>query len=107
MKRSEILMRDKELFNQDVEKYIANCESIKNRVNNINKNEIGESEDTLLTNSIYASNNRLGTKLENTIKKVMAERESLNAKIDQEIKIDLEQERQELLKLKEKEETEV
>ena len=71
MKRSEILMRDKELFNQDVEKYIANCESIKNRVNNINKNEIGESEDTLLTNSIYASNNRLGTKLENTIKKVM------------------------------------
>lgn len=107
MKRSEILMRDKELFNQDVEKYIANCESIKNRVNNINKNEIGESEDTLLTNSIYASNNRLGTKLENTIKKVMAERESLNAKIDQEIKIALEQERQELLKLKEKEETEV
>ena len=106
MKRSEILMRDKELFNQDVEKYIANCESIKNRVNNINKNEIGESEDTLLTNSIYASNNRLGTKLENTIKKVMAERESLNAKIDQEIKIALEQERQELLKLKEKEETE-
>ena len=107
MKRSEILMRDKELFNQDVEKYIANCESIKNRVNNINKNEIGESEDTLLTNSIYASNNRLGTKLEDTIKKVMAERESLNAKIDQEIKIALEQERQELLKLKEKEETEV
>ena len=107
MKRSEILMRDKELFNQDVEKYIANCESIKNRVNNINKNEIGESEDTLLTNSIYASNNRLGTKLENTIKKVMAERENLNAKIDQEIKIALEQERQELLKLKEKEETEV
>ena len=107
MKRSEILMRDKELFNQDVEKYIANCESIKNRVNNINKNEIGESEDTLLTNSIYASNNRLGTKLENTIKKVMAERESLNAKIDQEIKIALEQERQELLKLKEKEEIEV
>ena len=107
MKRSEILMRDKELFNQDVEKYIANCESIKNRVNNINKNEIGESEDTLLTNSIYASNNRLDTKLENTIKKVMAERESLNAKIDQEIKIALEQERQELLKLKEKEETEV
>ena len=107
MKRSEILMRDKELFNQEVEKYIANCESIKNRVNNINKNEIGESEDTLLTNSIYASNNRLGTKLENTIKKVMAERESLNAKIDQEIKIALEQERQELLKLKEKEETEV
>ena len=107
MKRSEILMRDKELFNQDVEKYIANCESIKNRVNSINKNEIGESEDTLLTNSIYASNNRLGTKLENTIKKVMAERESLNAKIDQEIKIALEQERQELLKLKEKEETEV
>jgi hypothetical protein len=107
MKRSEILMRDKELFNQDVEKYIANCESIKNRVNNINKNEIGESEDTLLTNSIYASNNRLGTKLENTIKKVMAERESLNAKIDQEIQIALEQERQELLKLKEKEETEV
>ena len=107
MKRSEILMRDKELFNQDVEKYIANCESIKNRVNNINKNEIGESEDTLLTNSIYAPNNRLGTKLENTIKKVMAERESLNAKIDQEIKIALEQERQELLKLKEKEETEV
>ncbi len=107
MKRSEILMRYKELFNQDVEKYIANCESIKNRVNNINKNEIGESEDTLLTNSIYASNNRLGTKLENTIKKVMAERESLNAKIDQEIQIALEQERQELLKLKEKEETEV
>lgn len=100
MKRSEILQRDKSLFNKQVDNYIEKCESIKDKVKSINNNDIGESEDTLLTNSIYATNIRIGSTLENTISKVKAEREAANSRIDAEIAIAIAQERKELLSQK-------
>lgn len=97
MKRSEILKLDKEKFNKEVDNYIESCELIKKRVNNINENEISNSEDTLLTSSIYATNKRISSSIDSTIEKVLAERGNVNAKLDEKIAQALEQERQELL----------
>ena len=98
MKRSELLKLDKEKFNKEVDNYIENCELIKKRVNNINENEISNSEDTLLTSSIYATNNRISSSIDSTIQKVLTEKANVNSKLDEKIAQALEQERQELLK---------
>ncbi len=102
MKQSEILKRDRAVLVQNVNNYIEKNEAMKSKLKTSINNELGDSEDTLLANSLYTKCEALAANIDSLNAKVQAEKASALASIDQAIERALEKERQEELRLKEK-----
>ena len=97
MKQSEILKRDRAILIQNVNNYIIKNEAMKSKIKSSINNELSNSEDTLLANSLYAKCESLVANIDKLNSQVESERDAALASIDQAIERALEQERQEEL----------
>ena len=102
---SQELKNDKQTFISNVDKFVEEYQDALKKIKSLD-NTFANCDDTLLKNEMLNNNQTIADNITNIINKVLSEKASIIARIDEEIKRLQEQEYELLLKNKELQEEE-